>query len=158
MNHLLRDLAPFGDSTWELLDGEAQARLTVALAGRKLVDFSGPHGWAFSSVAVGRTTPVDAGPLTARTRRVLPLSEVRAGFALSREELTDFSRGATDVDLTPLDLAALRLAEFENRVIVHGWEAAGIVGAAAASTHPAATHDNSPRGFRAAIATAASGR
>ena len=49
MNHLLRSHAPISDSAWGVLDEEARERLTPALAARKLVDFSGPHGWSHSA-------------------------------------------------------------------------------------------------------------
>lgn len=57
MNHLLRPLAPISDSGWKLLDDEARERLTPALAARKLVDFSGPHGWSYSATTdTGRSS------------------------------------------------------------------------------------------------------
>jgi uncharacterized linocin/CFP29 family protein len=46
MNHLLRTVAPISDGAWKLLDAGASERLTPALAARKLVDFSAPHGGA----------------------------------------------------------------------------------------------------------------
>jgi uncharacterized linocin/CFP29 family protein len=55
MNHLLRERAPISDAAWELLDSEARERLGAALAARKLVDFSGPHGWDYSATNLGRT-------------------------------------------------------------------------------------------------------
>ena len=58
MNHLLRAHAPISDAGWKLLDEEARERLTPALAARKLVDFSGPHGWEHSATNLGRTTPL----------------------------------------------------------------------------------------------------
>ena len=54
MNHLLRAHAPISDAGWELLDQEARERLAPALAARKLVDFSGPHGWEHSATNLGR--------------------------------------------------------------------------------------------------------
>ena len=86
MNHLLRSLAPISDSGWELLDEEARQRLTPALAARRLVDFSGPHGWTHSATNLGRTSPVASAPcdgVTGAQRRVLPLVEVRADFDVS---------------------------------------------------------------------------
>ncbi|MBT1608275.1 encapsulin [Curtobacterium flaccumfaciens pv. betae] len=44
MNHLLRELAPFGADTWAVLDAEARDRLVPALAARRIVDFDGPRG------------------------------------------------------------------------------------------------------------------
>jgi uncharacterized linocin/CFP29 family protein len=45
VSHLLREQAPITEEGWRLLDTEARERLTPALAARKLIDFSGPHGW-----------------------------------------------------------------------------------------------------------------
>jgi uncharacterized linocin/CFP29 family protein len=138
MSHLLREHAPITESTWAEIDAEARERLTPALAARKLVDFGGPHGWEHSATNLGRTRGLAAGPVegvTALQRRVLPVVELYARFALSREELRDADRGAADVEYGPLDEAARRLAVAENRAVFHGWEEAGITGIAQASTH-----------------------
>ena len=58
MNHLLRELAPITDRGWEELDEEARSQLVVTLAARKLIDFSGPHGWERSATNLGRTEPL----------------------------------------------------------------------------------------------------
>jgi uncharacterized linocin/CFP29 family protein len=138
MNHLLRSLAPISDSGWKLLDDEARERLSAALAARKLIDFSGPHGWEYSATNLGRTAEVAQAPcdgVAGCQRRVLPLVELRAGFAISRSELRDHDRGAADADLEPLDDAAHQLATAENTAVFHGWPAASITGIAEASPH-----------------------
>lgn len=137
MNHLLRDHAPISDLSWELLDEEARERLGSALGARKLVDFSGPHGWKYSATNLGRSTPLDASGregVAGRQRRILPLVELRADFELSREELRDADRGADDVDLEALDTAAHRIAVAENVAVFHGWEGA-VTGIADASPY-----------------------
>src|SRR4051794_33955707 len=99
MNHLLRSLAPISKAGWQLLDEEAKQRLEAALAARKLVDFAGPHGWEHSATNLGRTTALAEAPcegVTALQRRVLPLVELRADFAVSLDELRDHDRGAPD--------------------------------------------------------------
>jgi uncharacterized linocin/CFP29 family protein len=53
MDHLLRSVAPITEAVWELLDREARDRLSPALAARRLVDFSGPHGWQHSATNLG---------------------------------------------------------------------------------------------------------
>jgi uncharacterized linocin/CFP29 family protein len=123
MNHLLRPQAPVSEAGWELLDNEARDRLAPALAARKLVDFSGPHGWEHSATNLGRTSPLESEPgesVSAQKRTVLPLVEMRASFELSREELRDADRGADDADLTELDNAAHRIAMAENVAVFHG--------------------------------------
>jgi uncharacterized linocin/CFP29 family protein len=127
MNHLLRQLAPISDSAWSELDDEARERLAPALAARKLVDFSGPHGWSYSATNLGRATAIPSAPcdgVTGLQRRVLPLVELRADFELSLEELRAVDRGALDADLEPLDKAAHQIAVAENIAVFHGWHGA----------------------------------
>lgn len=137
MNHLLRSLAPITDAGWSLLDEEARERLSGALAARKLVDFSGPHGWDHSGTNLGRTDAV-IGTLcegvVAAQRRVLPLVELRSDFTVSRDELRAGDRGAEDVDLESLDESARLIARAENVAVFHGFEPAGVVGITEAST------------------------
>src|ERR1700691_6015969 len=136
-DHLLRSHAPISDVGWSLLDQEARERLTPALAARRLVDFSGPHGGTHSATNLRRTTALRTAPragVSGRQRRVLPLVELRADFELSREELADADRGADDVDLATLDRAAHEIAVAENVAVFHGWEGA-LTGVAQASPH-----------------------
>jgi len=140
MNHLLRDIAPVTDRAWEELEEEARDHLTVHLAARKLVDFSGPHGWERSATNLGRTDALAPAPVEgvdARRRRVLPLVETRAWFSLSRADLELVDKGAVDIDLDPLDDAARRIAVAENTAVFNGWPDAGITGIAQASPHDA---------------------
>ncbi len=68
MNHLLRELAPITDAGWEELEEEARQHLAVHLAARKLVDFSGPHGWERSATNLGRTEPLSPDARRGRRR------------------------------------------------------------------------------------------
>jgi len=137
-DHLLRPLAPIPDRAWELIDAEARERLTPILAGRRLVDWSGPHGWTYSATDLGRarsvTTLAGTGEDVAQ-RVVLPVTEFRVPFTVSRAELADAARGANNLELDDLVRAAVRLAECENEAILHGRESAGIVGITAACAH-----------------------
>jgi uncharacterized linocin/CFP29 family protein len=138
VNHLLRSHAPITEAGWAQLDEEARQRLVPALAARKLVDFSGPHGWHHSATNLGRTETIE-GPgdgLVARRRTVLPLVELRAEFSVARDELVDADRGAVDTDLGSLDEAARRIARAENVAVFHGWSDAGLTGITEASSHP----------------------
>jgi uncharacterized linocin/CFP29 family protein len=137
-NHLLRSSAPISAAGWDLLDQEARERLVVALAARRLVDFSGPHGWEHSATNLGRIEPLAEAPcegVTASRRRVLPLAELRAGFRIAREELRAGDRGAGDVDLQALDSAARAIAVAENKAVFHGWPQASIQGITQVSPH-----------------------
>ncbi len=122
-DHLHRELAPISEAAWEAIDAEAKARLTTNLAGRKLVDFAGPHGWSYSVTNLGRTGPIP-GPsegVAAVQRRVLPLVELRAEFTVARLEVDAFERGATDLDLSQLDVAAGQIARPRLPRTARGW-------------------------------------
>lgn len=136
--HLHRELAPVSERAWEQIEAEAKDRLETHLAARKLVDFTGPHGWAHSSSDLGRVAPIDTPSGTVRVlqRRVLPLVEVRATFVLSRSELDDVDRGSADVDLGPLEEAARQIALAENTTVFEGLPEAGMAGIRQSSAHP----------------------
>lgn len=154
MNHLLRGQAPISDAGWKLLDEEARERLTGALAARKLVDFSGPHGWEYSATNLGRVEPVAVAPakdVSGLKRRVLPLVELRSDFALSRSDLRDADRGADDIELGPLDRAAHQLAIAENVAVFNGWQGA-ITGIAEAAPHEPIQLGKSADGYPRAVA------
>lgn len=140
MSHLLREHAPITEGGWELLDSEARERLAPALAARKLVDFSGPHGWQYSATNLGRVKEIGDPPskgVNGAQRQVLALVELRAPFSVNRSELADADRGAEDADLNALDEAAHAIAVAENAAVFHGWDAAGITGILEASPHDA---------------------
>lgn len=136
MNDLLRELAPVSSEAWTEIENEARRTLKTMLAARKLVDFSGPHGWGFSAVGLGRTEPLKAAPekgVEARLRKTQPLLELRVPFELSRAELEAVARGAKDADLGPLRQAARSAALAEDRAVFHGYPEAAVRGIAEAA-------------------------
>lgn len=131
MNGLFRDLAPITSDAWEEIDKEARRTLKSYLAARKLVDFTGPLGWAASAVNLGRFETLSEGPVQhveARLRRVQPLVEVRVPFELSRAELDTIDRGSQNADLQPLIDAARHAALAEDHAVFNGYAPAGIEG------------------------------
>jgi uncharacterized linocin/CFP29 family protein len=138
-DHLRRHLAPIVDAAWDEIDNEASRTLKHYLAARRLVDFSGPHGWEYAARTTGRTRSLGNGPVdgtAARLREVHPLAEFRSEFTLSREELDAVERGAEDIDLAPVHDAARRAAMAEDGAIFHGWADAGIDGIGEAGARP----------------------
>jgi uncharacterized linocin/CFP29 family protein len=138
MDLLKRRHAPLTDEAWKQVDDEARRVLTLNLAGRKVVDFSGPHGWQLGSVNTGRLRPAGKGPLAGvsyAVRSVQPLVEVRAPVILKIAELDDAARGAEDLDLDPVIAVAERVARAEDTAIFHGFKEAQITGIIEASPH-----------------------
>jgi uncharacterized linocin/CFP29 family protein len=139
VNHLLRSKAPITDEAWAEIDAEARRSLVNYLAARRIIDFSGPHGWERSAITTGRVAPAEAiqdGKVQARARRVQPLIEMRTPFTVSRDELEAVARGACDPDLQPVIDAARAAAAAEDLAVFHGLPQSGIVGLTEATPHP----------------------
>ncbi|MBJ8345422.1 family 1 encapsulin nanocompartment shell protein [Antrihabitans sp. YC2-6] len=158
MNNLYRDLAPITAPAWTAIEEEATRTFKRHIAGRRVVDVSGPHGTDFSAVGLGRTTAI-AAPDTgveARQRVVAPLVELRVPFTLSRDEIDNVERGAQDTDLDPVRDAAKKIAFAEDRAIFEGYPAAGITGIRATSSCESVQLPSDPRLVPEAIAHALS--
>ena len=135
---LRRDMAPIVDGAWKEIELQSSRILKGNLSGRRLVDFSGPHGWQFAAVNLGR---LDVGSGTAvdgvvwGMHKVLPLVEIRVPFTLGIWELDDVTRGAKNPDLDALKEAARKAALFEEAAIYRGFGGSGIQGMLAGSSH-----------------------
>lgn len=156
MNNLHRELAPITAEAWAAIEQEATRTFKRHIAGRRVVDVSGPHGVDYSAVGLGRTTSIEAPDdgVQARQRLVAPLVELRVPFTLSREELDNVERGAEDADLDPVKEAARRIAFAEDRAIFEGYAAAGITGIRAAASNEPLTLPTESRLVPEAIAQA----
>lgn len=138
MNHLHRDLAPISAEAWDSVETEVRRALTTFLVARRLVDFSGPHGYAMSSLDLGRTAPAHDVPgedVRIAVRESQPLVELRREFEIAWSELDAVDRGATAVDLAPAVVAARSIAAVEDGLIFHGMDAAAIHGIVTGSVH-----------------------
>jgi uncharacterized linocin/CFP29 family protein len=161
-NHLLREKAPIPPKAWGEIDDEARMRLTPLLAARRVVDYEDGGGWRRSSLSLGRTVELTVPPagvpgaeVRLRQRVVLPLAEVRIPFTVSRAAIDDIERGDRTADLGDVDRAARLAAEIENRVVFHGWGAAGITGITEASTHSEVALGTDPTTYAGTVARAA---
>jgi uncharacterized linocin/CFP29 family protein len=138
MNNLHRELAPISDEAWGEIEQETTRTLKRYLAGRRIVDVTGPGGTAMSAVGTGHLARIDP-PITgvqARQREVLPLVELRVPFTLSREQIDDVARGSEDSDWQPAREAARQIAFAEDQAIFAGYSAAGIGGIAPGASNP----------------------
>ncbi len=138
MNHLLRELAPISDESWQMIEEEAARTLKHFLTARRVVDFSASGDWADDSARRGRVAAVKNAPegVHANLRVVQPFVEYRVPFTMPRAELDAIDRGAADPDLDNVIDAARRLAIAEDEAVFRGNKGAGITGIAEATTHP----------------------
>ncbi|MFV0317985.1 MAG: family 1 encapsulin nanocompartment shell protein [Microthrixaceae bacterium] len=138
MNHLHRDLAPITDAAWAEIDHEAKRALENFLAARRLVDFSGPHGWEAAAVTLGTVEDIGKGPVEgveSAKRLVQTYVELRAPFTLSRQQLDAIDRGHKSPDLDAVIDAARSVASAEDRAVFHGYSGGGIQGIVDSSPH-----------------------
>jgi len=137
---LRKSMAPLTDAAWAVVDEQARRTLRGNLSARRVVDFSGPHGWEYAAVNLGRVKPAakEALPGVAwGVRQTQPMVEARVPFALGLWELDDITRGARDLDLGALCVAARKAAIFEETALYRGFESGGITGILQATPHKA---------------------
>jgi uncharacterized linocin/CFP29 family protein len=135
---LKRDHAPITPEAWEQIDEEARRVLKLHLAARKVVDFSGPHGWSLGCVNTGHLAHLAKGPVQGVSfgvREVQPLLELRSPVTLPILELDFAARGARDLDLDPVIAVAERVAHAEDTAVFHGFKEGHVTGIVEASPH-----------------------
>ncbi len=131
MDILKRSLAPIFPAAWDEIDEQAKIALKAVLAGRKVVDVTGPLGWNCDAVSEGTLSLVEKSPVenvNYGIRESLPLVEIRIPFILSMWDVDNISRNSKTVDFTPVIEAARKAALFEDTAIFQGLEEAGILG------------------------------
>jgi uncharacterized linocin/CFP29 family protein len=131
MDLLKRELAPIPTEAWTEIDAQATRSLSALLSARKVVDVSEPMGTNFPGVPEGRLEYPEqqpAGGLSYGIHKVHHLVEARIPFELDIREMDNVVRGAKDVDLSPLEEAARKIAFFEESVVYHGLPEANVTG------------------------------
>lgn len=130
MNNLYRELAPVTAAAWAEIEEEATRTFKRHIAGRRVVDVTGPLGHESAAANTGHLEPTEppSDGIVANLRHVQPFVRLRVPFTLSREEVDNVERGAQDADWDPVKEAARELAFAEDRAIFEGYDAAGIDG------------------------------
>ena len=139
MDLLKRESAPILPEAWAAIDAEARRVLAANLAGRKLVDLDGPHGWQLAAVNLGHLELFRDEPIPdvhVGKRIVQPLIEFRIPIHLEIMELDYIARGAKDPVLDEVRIAAEKAARAEDSAIFNGYKEAGIAGILDSSPHP----------------------
>lgn len=157
MDWLKRAQSPITSRAWKEIDAQARHVLTTVLCSRRFVDVSAPKGLDFSAVGLGRLTLPEAQPMEGvelGVHRVQPMVEPRARFELNIWELDNIERGAKDIELAPMMVAAERIARLEDTATLIGLEAASIRGIETAAIHDAVELPLEPGGFLDAISKA----
>jgi uncharacterized linocin/CFP29 family protein len=158
VNNLHRELAPISDKAWAQIEEEASRTLKRHLAARRVVDVADPKGVDLAAVGTGHVhqIPAPGDGIQAVQRDVKTLVELRVPFELSRQQIDDVERGATDSDWSPVKEAARKIAFAEDRAVFDGYSAAGIQGIRQGSSNAIVALPASIRGYPGAVAQAVS--
>ena len=141
MNNLHRELAPISAEAWADLESEARRTFELHSAARRVVDVLGPSGPTLAAVGTGHLSPLEAADpgVEARGFEAARVVQLRVPFSVDRSAVDSVARGAHDADWQPVKDAAKQLAYAEDRAIVDGLGAAGILGLRASASNPAIT-------------------
>jgi uncharacterized linocin/CFP29 family protein len=157
---LKQSVAPITSEAWSGINAQAARILKANLTARRVVDFSGPHGWEYSAVNIGRLGLATEKPqkdIHWGTRLVQPLVELRVPFFLKQMELDCISRGAKDPDLGPLDEAISKAARFEDTAVFQGFAGGGVQGILQAASHKPITLTDEAASLLPAVSEGARG-
>ena len=156
MDNLHRELAPISDAAWSQIEEEATRTLKRNLAGRRVVDVSGPAGNALSAVGTGHLRDIQTphAGVQARQREAKPVNEFRVPFQVDRSAIDDVLRGAQDSDWQPVKDAARQIAFAEDRAVFEGYAAGGITGIRQETSNPPMTLPGDVRSYPEAVAEA----
>jgi uncharacterized linocin/CFP29 family protein len=158
MNNLHRELAPVSEAAWTSIEEEAGRTFRRHLAGRRVVDVSGPGGTTLSGIGTGHLNDADppAPGVTARVRQAQPLVELRVPFTVDRQAVDNVERGAKDSDWQPVKDAARTIAFAEDRAVFEGYRAASITGIRTGSSNPSLMLPTDARGYPDVVSQAVS--
>jgi uncharacterized linocin/CFP29 family protein len=158
MNNLHRELAPISAKAWAQIEEEASRTLKRHLAARRVVDVPDPKGLDLSAVGTGHLHEINSPGegIKAAQRDTKAIVELRVPFELSRQQIDDVERGATDSDWSPVKGAARKIAFAEDRAVFNGYAAAGIQGVRESSSNQGIVLPAGVKDYPGAVAQAVS--
>ncbi|MEU8675317.1 family 1 encapsulin nanocompartment shell protein [Streptomyces sp. NPDC048560] len=156
MNNLHRELAPVTEAAWQQIEEEARRTFSRHVAGRRVVDVTGPDGPELAAVGDGHLRDIDppAPDVLARARTSTPVIEWRVPFTVTRAAVDDVERGSEDSDWQPVKDAARTCAFAEDMAVIDGYGAAGITGLRGGSSHDPQPLPADARDYPAAVSHA----
>jgi len=158
VNNLYRELAPITEAAWEQIEDEARRTYERWIAGRRVVDVTGPDGSELAAVGTGHLRPIApaASGVITRQRDAKHVIELRVPFRVTREAVDDVERGSEDSDWQPVKDAVQQIALAEDRAIFHGLPSADIEGIVPTSSNEPVDTPNEIDEFTEVVAHAVS--
>ncbi len=118
-DYLMRETSPLGDKIWEEIDEMVVTVVKKNLVGRRVLNMVGPLGWGVDRAPVfdfqvNRTSAV------AEAKGYLDLKELQQEFVIRAKHLAMAEQTPFGLDLGAVAIAATRLAQAEDELIVRG--------------------------------------
>jgi uncharacterized linocin/CFP29 family protein len=139
---LRRERAPLSEKAWKAVDDAVVMAARHVLAGRRVADLDGPHGWDYVGVRLGtmrggQPTPSRPG-VTYYVPDVALLTELRAHFTLPWTNVEAFERGGPALETENVEAAAREVALAEDDYVFGGFadDAKGLLEAAGSPRLP----------------------
>jgi len=133
MRYLPREDAPFGDKTWEMIDEAVLGAAKSQLAGRRLLEVTGPYGLGTRTLDEGEHdsgTQATEGEATAvlSAAPMIPVPLLRAEFSLNIRDIAAVEERGVPIHLGPASNAGMACARLEDRLVFQGDPSLGIGG------------------------------
>ena len=157
-NNLHRELAPISAEAWASIEEEATRTFKLHIAGRRVVDVTGPDGYGLAGLGSGHLIPIESphDGVTAALHAWRPLVELKVPFTLDRDQIDSVERGAQDPDWQPVKDAAKQMAFAEDRAVFDGYSAAQIIGIRQVLSNPGLTLPSDVKSYPDVVSKAVS--
>ncbi|MFP3897308.1 MAG: family 1 encapsulin nanocompartment shell protein [Anaerolineales bacterium] len=119
-NYLMRDGAPFGEEGWEKVDDMVVTVMKKNLEGRRFIELVGPLGWGVEMAPAFGFVQEDGADVATETTEYLRLQEIAQEFTLRAKHMAMADDTPFALDLGAVALAATRLADAEEDIVIGG--------------------------------------
>ena len=133
MRYLPREDAPISERVWEMIDGAALGAAKSQLAGRRVLEISGPYGFGYRAVdtaerpAGGEVTRGGA-TATLSSAQVQPIPMLSSGFTLPIRDIAAAEEHGVRLELKAAVDAAIATSHLEDKLIFEGNTGLGVAG------------------------------
>jgi uncharacterized linocin/CFP29 family protein len=133
MRYLPREDAPFGDKLWEMIEGTVIGAARSQLAGRRVLDITGPYGLGLRALdeaeRATETTATEGESEAAITAApTIPVPMLQAEFSLPIRDVAAVEEHGTPIRLGAAASAAIACARLEDQLVFDGDDALEISG------------------------------
>jgi len=133
MRYLPREDAPISGRIWDMIDGAVVGAAKSQLAGRRLLEITGPYGFGYRSFDRGEQpsgVEVAFSDATAAlsSAEIQPIPMISSGFTIPIRDVATAEEQGIRLELRSPVNAAIATAHLEDKLIFDGNKALGIPG------------------------------